>query len=288
MKTRPPFFLKPAEAILFLLVFLLLMVSGLFAGDAKDDGPRVAVTAGALATMSGDSEQGGTAVTPTVFVDVESPLAIGSHAPLRFYGRIGISSAPGESVDVADPQTFKSAEAGFGVGYRIGEHVSGAYTMLVSEAGFSTRLPGDPEPVNRVLHHWLVGLRLGDRAGNQLTLGLGRDQVADVTPADPLRDGTVPSASGVQAILYGQLAVPLTSGVVLLVGDATVNVVTRADIGARKRDVVRLGVCADLARVASLLASRDKPVERPAEIGTGTVLPVDASMGPPAPRGRWS
>ena len=276
---RFPF--STAALVLVLTLVLAFLLSG--ATFAEDDGPRVAVTAGGLVTMSGE----GTAVTPTVFVDVESPLAIGSKAPLRFYGRIGISSAPGESVDVADPQTFKSAEAGFGIGYKVGEHESGVYTMLVAEAGFSTRLPGDPEPLNRVLHHWLAGLRLGDKAGNQITFGLGRDQVADASPADPLPDGTIPTAGGLQAIIYGQLAIPATSGVVLLVGDATVNVVVPSDVGARKRDVVRLGIATDLARAASLLAGKDKTTARPAEVARPPASP-DASVGPPAPRGRWS
>lgn len=271
---------KSLPAIALIAVLACLM-SALMAGPASaqtpdPDAPRVSVTAGALATMSGDA---GTALTPMVFVEVESPVAIGHSSPLRFYGRLGIGTAPGASVDLSQPQTFKSAEFGGGLAYTIGEHVSGVRTQLVAEAGGATRLPGDPEPLNRVLHYMGAGLRLGDTVGNSITVLVGRDQVADEAPATALPDGTTPHAPGVQAVIYGSLNVPATNGVVTLIGDATINLTTPDAAGVRKRDVIRLGTAVDIARVFSLL-SKPKTSEPPAAAPAPS---ADARFGPPAP-----
>lgn len=276
-------FLSKPRGIIDMAVVLACLMSGLVAdrvaGQTPDpDGPRVAVTAGALATMSGDA---GTALTPMVFVEVESPISIGKSSPLRFYGRLGIGTAPGASADLSDPQTFKSAEFGGGLAYTVGEHVSGVRTQLVAEAGGATRLPGDPEPLNRVLHYMGAGIRLGDTVGNSITVLVGRDQVADQAPADPLPDGTIPHAPGVQAIIYGSLNVPATNGVVTLIGDASINLMTPDTPGVRKRDVIRLGTAVDIARVFSLLSKPKAAAPNP-----GTTVPTpsaDSRFGPPAP-----
>lgn len=272
---------KPRPSLVTGLFFALLAAFLALPASAQTpdpDGPRVSVTAGGLVTMSADA---GTAVTPMVFVEVESPISIGKKSPLRFYGRLGIGTAPGTSVDLSQPQTFKSAEFGGGLAYTVGEHVSGVRTQLVAEAGGATRLPGDPEPLNRVLHYFGFGMRLGDTVGNSLTVLVGRDQVADQSPADPLPDGTIPHAPGLQAVIYGSLNVPATNGVVTLIGDATINLTTPDTPGVRKRDVIRLGSCVDIARVFSLL-SKPRPAAAPATPVPAATL-LDSRFGPPAP-----
>ena len=248
----------------------------LLAGSAFASGPEVHVSAGALATMSGDA---GTDVTPTAFVEVESPVAVGGFDHLRFTGRLGISSAPGASIDLADPQTFKAAEVGLGVGWQVGE-TEGVRTLIVAEAGFQTRLPGDPQPLDRVLSHWGGGVRLAHASAGSITVLLGRDQGADTAPRDP---ASAEPYAGLQAMIYGSLAVPSTKGILNLVGDATVNVYTPP--GQVKRDIVRLGVLVDLA--AGLSALKGTPA-RPTEISQPEAPKPDASYGPPAPRLPWS
>lgn len=236
---------------------------------------NVSISAGGLVTMSADA---GTDVTPTAFVDVDAKLPVGKVRDLRSYFRLGITSAPGQSVDLADPSTFRAAEVGMGVAYEVGESAE-IRTYLVAEAGFQTRLPGDPEPTDRVLHYYGGGVRLTHSSGSGITVILGRDQVADAVIPPPLPDGTTPSYQGVQAILYGSLAIPGTKGYGLLIGDATVNVYTPSVAGSVKRDVVRIGLAAawgSSAKPDAPAAARAPEISRAA--------PASAQqVGPPAP-----
>lgn len=207
--------------------------------DANAAPVSVTASAGGLVTLTGEA---GTAITPSAWIEVDGPIVVGSLALARVNARLGLTTAPGESIDVANPETFKAAEAALGVARIVGRREADGQvvtTAVVAEAGFASRLPGEPGPRERLIRHAGVGVQLAERvSGAALSLLYGFDEAAG-------------DRGYGQVMVYGQVPIPATKGALLLVGDATLSV--GAFEGAKQRDVLRLGVSADLGRALELV-----------------------------------
>ena len=248
-------------------LFPLLLLALVGAAGADDDNPNadpvsMAVTGGGMVNLAGDADA---TVTPEAFIEVDGPLALGKTAIGRVYARLGITSLPGETVDLTDVATFRAAEVDFGA-YRILGHLKVGdqviTTAAVGEWGFSSVLPGTPDPLQRLIRHYGGGVRLDERSsGASLTFLYGRDEAAG------------PRGWG-QWIVYGQVPVMGTDGIVLLVGEATLaagpkealascpsearscatpSAIPPAEELLPQRDMLRLGVTVDLKRVLDKL-----------------------------------
>jgi hypothetical protein len=207
-------------------------------------GMTVSTTIGGVVTLAGDA---GTSVTPTAFVDVDGPLAFARLELARIHVRLGITSAPGEAVNVTDAQTFRAAEVELGAYRVLGRLEIGASgqeitTSVAAAWSFASRLStGDADPLNRLVRSYGGGLRFDEvRSRASLSLFYGRDEAAG------------PAGWG-QWMVSGQVPVLGTEASVLLVGDATLNVgpAEEGALGSRfrvtpgRRDILRLGVALD-------------------------------------------
>lgn len=220
-----------------------------------------------------------TEVKPTVFVDVDTPLPVGTRngKPYnlgRVYARLGIGVSPGNTVPdqtaaptvatLGNPSNFQSVEGGLGVARVIGVSADGLIkTAIVAEVGFKTRNDhsGDQTAVQQVSHYWGAGFRLSHGDSSSLTLLAGQD-------------GELGQAGAMQVMVYGHLILPKTAGCAMLIGDASfsffapVNVtfpvplpppgssVTIPQAGALRSNIVQLGVAIDAAQVYSNLVHR--------------------------------
>lgn len=269
-KAMKPKALKPGVVRKMMVVVALMMGYRGIAFAAEDkpaaDPVSVEVSGGALVTLSGDS---GTAYTPTTFVEVDGPLVLGKTSHGRFFFRLGITSLPGENVDLSSVETFRAAEVAFGATKIIGQmEIAGQKiaTSLVGEWGFLSRTPGadivEGYPLERLVRHYGVGLRLEERnSGDGITILLGRDE-----SAGPLGLLEKDEASGVRSwgqwMVYGQVTVPKTESIVRIVGDATLAVgrAPGKDFpdSLRQRDILRLGVIVDGGSVLDLFKGDKK------------------------------
>jgi hypothetical protein len=208
---------------------------------------RVLTAVGALGTVTAD---GGTDVTPTVWVDTEGPIALGNdHAYGRLGARIALSSSPGETVNAADVATYRSASVGLRAGYVIG-HFRDVETMALAEGSFSSRLKGstNPPPLNRLVRAGGIGLRFDHRKSNAYLAALvGFDEASASCDAQVVCTGL---HSGWALMAYGQ--VPIVSGAVLFTGDVTLSVGGSATY-FRRRDIMRIGAVLDPVQAIRVL-----------------------------------
>jgi hypothetical protein len=225
--------------------------------DPNADPIRITAGAGALVTMGADSD---TQVGPSALIDVDAPLAIGSKAWARVRTGIELTTAPGQTTpDLTNAQSFKAVAFRASIARAIGAYDLGnkqwIRTLIVAEASFSTRLPTDPPPLDRVIHSWGAGIGIEDSDGNGIQAVVGRNQAADGVNAEavpPTAPGFVSyHTTGVQMTIRGQVKVPLTNDYVILRGDAVINMILPDDPGIRRRDVVRVGICVNLAKALS-------------------------------------
>lgn len=236
-------------ALLAALLFLAVPARALTAADASpvvSEDPnaapvQVSAAAGGTVTLSGEA---GTAVTPMAVIEVDGPLVVGAASLARVQARLALTTAPGESLDLSNPETFKAAEVTLGlsriVGHRALEGGGQVVTTAVTaEAGFSSRLPGEPGPRERLLRHAGVGVRLAElRSGASLAVLYGFDEVAG-------------DRGFGQVLVRGQVPIPATAGALQLVGDATLSIGHHAT--AKQRDVLRIGVAASLGKLLELI-----------------------------------
>lgn len=194
---------------------------------------------GAVATLTGEA---GTDVTPTFWVNADGPLAVGNKLSLgRLGARLGLSSSPGETFNAADIKTYKSMEAAIWLGRVVGK-LGEVSTTIIAEGSFATRMKGsnDPEPLKRTVRSAGLGIRFdASRSNASLAALLGYDEATTTCDAGIDCTGL---HSGLALILYGQ--VPIASGAVLFVGDASLGVTGGASY-LQRRDIVRLGVVVD-------------------------------------------
>lgn len=216
----------------------------LFSPAAANGDPfQVSVTVGGLVTFGSEAPA---EVTPTAYIEAEGPLVVGELPLGRIGARVGLSTAPGESLDLSDPATFQAGDVGLWAGRVIGRRVTkdaagvpeqDITTTALVEWGFSSRLAkGDAEPKDRLTRHYGAGLRFQERfAGAALTVLYGRDEAAG-------------DRGWGQWIAYATLPIPATKGTIVLVADATLSV-GPASTEAFQRDIFRAGVVADLAQI---------------------------------------
>jgi hypothetical protein len=210
--------------------------------DLNAGAVTVSVTAGAVATLNGT---GDSVITPTGYIEVEGPVPLGrTHTPFRVYTRLGITSLPGETLDLEGVDTWDAGEVGLGAHRVVGRRKIGVQEVLTSiaiEGGFSSRL-GSPEPRDRFARHYGLGIRFSElRTGSSITLLYGRDQAAG-------------DRGFGQIVIYGHVPL-LGNGAITVVGDATVSVGPRRE-GWTQRDVLRLGLVSDIGAVVDAFRGR--------------------------------
>jgi hypothetical protein len=201
------------------------------------------VLTGGMATMT-DAD---TAVTPTATIIGELPIRIGSVTPVRFLGSLGISSLPGEDLNIGDAATFRSADASLGLMRILGQHETGDQlirTAVVAEWGWQSVWAGeDQEPSPRLARHYGVGARvMEEKTGSWAQLLIGRDEA-------------VGERGWGQWIVSASVPVPLTDSIVRIVMGASLAIgPSRTDIF--QRDIFRVGVCVDVARLGGILGGK--------------------------------
>lgn len=149
------------------------------AAGAEEPGVSVDVVGLGVVTLSGGAD---TAVTPGGRVLVDGPVAFGDSAIGRISTRLDVFALPGETLDLASVETFRSAEVTF-AGYRVvGRLQLGGQVITTSigcECGFATRLGRNPEPLQRSPRHYGCGFRFDERtSGAWVWTKYGRSEVA--------------------------------------------------------------------------------------------------------------
>ena len=211
--------------------------------SANGDPFTVSVTVGGLVTFGSEAPA---EVTPTAYVEAEGPLIVGELPLGRIGARVGLSTAPGESLDISDPATFQAGDVGLWAGRVIGRRIAkdadgvpsqDITTTAVVEWGFSSRIAkGTTEPADRLTRHYGAGLRFQERqSGAALTVLYGRDEAAG-------------ERGWGNWLCWGSLPIPATKGTVILLADATLSV-GPSSVELRQRDIFRAGVVVDLAQL---------------------------------------
>ena len=242
-------------------------------GDKNSDPASVSLTVAGMAVITDATST----VNPTVFIEGNFPFNVGGSHLGRIYSRLGIGISPGNSTSftttitnlslasLGDPHNFESVEGGFGYNYVIGQTLDGVIkTGLVAEVGFKTRRGTDPEPVDSVSHYWGVGIRMNHANGSALTILGGQD-------------GELGQSGSMQVMAYGQLVLPKTAGIAMLVGDASFSFFAPVDLtlplptippgtsitipnaGAIRSNIVQLGVAVDMSQVYNSLFNKANP-----------------------------
>ncbi len=210
-------------------------------GDMNDGPMTVTVTGGGIVSMTGEV---GSTIDPTGFVEVEGPLPISDTTIARAYTRIGITTVPGEDFDLTSVEKWRAAEAAIGVKRVIGRLNSGdqnILTSLVFEMGFTSRLGDVPRPKERLSRHYGGGVRVEERkSGASISILYGRDESA----------GDIGYG---QIMVYGQVPITGTRGILVLAGDATVSPGPAGGV-YKQRDTLRLGLVADLGKILGKLS----------------------------------
>jgi hypothetical protein len=193
---------------------------------AAEEPVHVSVLAGGGVSMGSEAEA---ALTPMVRVEVGVPVASWRKAP-RLHVQVDLSALPGEALSLEDPTTFRALEARLALCQPLAESL---YLDLCAEAGFASRLPGDPEPRDRAVR-WGAGLvRFGRFGRGWLTVGLGADQRLD--------GAYRPAAVIAGAVkLYEAKQGPLAGGTLQLVGEAVLGLDVYG--ASPRRDVIRIGM----------------------------------------------
>lgn len=205
--------------------------------SAQEEGLRVEAAAGGVATLA----SGDTSTQPWAYLSARAPLILGESAVLDIYGSLGLTSAPGETVDLGAVDTFRGARVDLGLGRVIGRR-GDLRTVLVGSAGFVTRMDRDEQaPVDRFARHVGIGLLFEDLGSGALLRAIaGCDELSG-----PCRDEDDTVAGRLiprHLMLRGRLPIPGTSGMALLEAEATLAVRDRGP----QRDVMRVGVLASL------------------------------------------
>jgi hypothetical protein len=200
---------------------------------SPEPGLEVELSAGGSLIMSGEV---GADATPFARIDATAPLPIG-HKPEwfpRLAVRLDLSGLPGDTVDVAEIQTYKSLEAEIGVVQRLSqynEHRLSVYGL----GGLGTLLPGEPEARAKAIRWGGLGLELRNtKRGDYLRVGIGGDQRL----TGDYKLVTVISGS----LRLGAATGTLKGVEVRLAGDAILGLAV-AGFERADRDVVRVQLC---------------------------------------------
>jgi len=132
---------------------------------------RVQVYGGALVSFGSDA---GTKATPTARIEVSADVASEGLVPkLRVLA--DLSALPGDSIDIANPETYKSLEFSVAVSQPLSHRLK---FSLYAQGGFASRLPGDPEAVDKAPRWASFGLEFASDRG-RLMVGFGPEQRLD-------------------------------------------------------------------------------------------------------------
>ncbi len=210
---------------------------------AAPDPAQVVLLTGAVASLTEEDAS----VTPLALLEVDAPVPIAGITPLRFRGRLGISSQPGEDLSIEQPETFRAAAAALAVAYPIGrmqitESGQTLTTSVVVEWGWSSALHRvDQEPDPRLARHYGLGLLLEEKvSGASVQVLYGRAEIAG-------------DRGWGQWLARARVPIPGSSQFAQIVAEAMLNVgPSRGDI--KQRDLWRVGVAFDAARIVKKLA----------------------------------
>lgn len=195
---------------------------------AKDAPPaRVTIVAGPLASMGGGAPAG---LQPFFNVGVDFPMARPLLAP-RMDFTLELGSLPGESISEGDPTTWRTANVAAGLSQRFAPALNFAARC---EVGFTNRMPGDLEPLERSARWWSCGLLFDSDVG-RLYLGGGMDE--------RLGGGYAPTAhaTGRLRLKHWQEGT-LKSAAVYLYGRAILGLRILWVIAEERTDVLLLGL----------------------------------------------
>lgn len=194
----------------------------------------VSVLTGAGVSMSDESS-----AWPFARIAVETPVYFGRAAVGRMDVTVTFLGLPGDTLDLAQVETYKALEFSAGYKYRIGSSEDGSSaTYAVGRAAFATRvLPTDPAPRDRYARSYGLGVRAEHREAGVITRAVevlyGRSEIAS------------PEAGKGQLMVAGHVTVTTVRGVSLVIGgDAHLNVGKSVARGAR--DVARVWVAASI------------------------------------------
>lgn len=213
----------------WLLLFLLLATPA----AAQERGATFGALSTAQLVLSGDTR----AVLPGIRLDVRGPFAFGESTPLEVTVVLELTGSPGETVVPGDVATFKAAGLDAGLAREIGWTVRGSQTirtLIYLEAGFATRLPQDPAPLDRYPRRAALGLEVREESsGAFFKVGIGRNDIAGPAQWRQLMvSGQVP--------LYGFAKKKGKARARITIGGDVVLTIGRANFGPQQRDVIRI------------------------------------------------
>lgn len=217
------------------------VLSNSMADDANKAAAWIGLLAGAQSTMTGED---GIKTAPQAWIEGDTPISIGGFVPFRFFGRLGLSAEPGETLEIDKVETFKAVEGGFGIERIVGKQDVEKQTIItsvVAEWGWSSRLDTNEEvPKTRLVRHYGAGVRIREKAsGATVTALYGRDEGAG-------------DRGWGQYILYGYVPVPGTKETVQISIDATLSAGPSTE-QFKQRDVLRVGVLVDMGGLLNLV-----------------------------------
>jgi hypothetical protein len=202
---------------------------------AAPAGPRrVDIQAGGLLTFG----EAPTKVLPAATVEVDFAIGTTVKHP-RGYAMLRILSLPGETADLANLESYNSAEVALGAYWTI----PGLRMGVFGEGGWNTRLirGEQPEPLERYPRHFVGGIRFAED-GYVLKLAYGRHQAAgDVGWGQYVIEGRAPLAG--------------TEGAVVLWGRAILNAGTPGE-GVSQIDIMQVGVSVSLPALTTALKGK--------------------------------
>lgn len=231
--SRRPGISPEVTRVLWLRVTAVVLVAGsLWSEVARAQSPRpedveLSALAGGVVSLATEAEVG---VSPLMALEVATPLSSWEMTP-RLRVRLKLTDLPGETVVLQDPRSYRAVEASMTICQPIDDSI---YIDLCLEAGFASRLPTDPGPLNKAAR-WGAGLaRFGRTGRGWLTVGLARDQ-----RLDGLYRWT--------AVVAGAVKMAEAFGVeAQVVGDAILGIETGPN--ASRRDLVRVGLAVGVGR----------------------------------------
>ena len=207
--------------------------------EAQAAPATVSLTMGEQVPFSQDVDM---SVKSTAWIEGEAPLGLSGSILGRVYGRAGLNSDPSKGTpDLTTAENFQSGEFAAGFERVVGAVATSAgqtvTTSLIGEWGWSTRLssPG------RMSRHYGAGVKVA--SGNSYAVIMyGRDEATG-------------DFGWGQIITFGSIDVPYMAGIVALTWDASLRAgpVIADTPGVDRRDVMRLGLATNAAKVLSVV-----------------------------------
>jgi len=293
-----------AALVLALTLALAFLLSGAtFAEDVPPclncEGPSISTSAAWWWASTGETPNTGHF---GAVVYGETPLAFGQDDPAtskkaKVWGRAGLrisfQQAPGQSTTL-DPTNFQAVE--FMPEYMFILSKYEGVKLYASVAGWIGQklLPSDVEPVAKTTWGWGAGFGLSFKDGSWVDGRCGQSDSVGANPDVP--DAVPPSlrpSRGIQCRSLGTLVLPKTQAIGTIVFDLSASLFGDSPNPQTSSTVSNVtflyGVAVDAMSILDTIKGKGSgtPTPRAPEVARPPASP-DASMGPPAPRGRWS